>query len=858
MNQGWTPTYSRRTFLHSVIGSLGLAGASSRGLTMPDNFSANDAYTEPAAECRLFDADLPEGQWVQFRAAGYPKSVTGIIYRKRAAGYFSSYVERPWPASGMPLGGIDTGALYLEPSGVLGYSSIFNHITPIGGPLNTPYLAIACEGRSWVFGTGQTKNYAGNNRPSLGINVGGSMQESDYWGHYPIADVQYKSSDAPVKISVRSWSPFIPGDVKVSNIPGAVFEVHLTNRRNSAHRGCLVFNFPGFADHHSRNYAIGWPNMPMKPVMPPPQTSRRPAPDGLKGVWVEEKSWGMSYILAALNENHVRTGGELGFDGENWDAVEKMLPSISEHDDGGSSLAVDYEIGPAEQKVIRVILAWYAPEWEGNGNPGTGGKRILTYAPEGLTLSTTGKRFTHMYAKRFADAGEVAQYLAQNHEQLLRRIIAWQSVIYEDEKLPGWLADALINSFYYFAPCSMWAQAKDPIGDWCKPEDGLFALEESPRACPHVSTLSNLAMAGPLLSLFFPELHVSALKAIRATQRPNGDLAQLLGRWADPANPMSYDYQEVVVGACYMVQAYWHWKIHGDDEFLKEFYPSAKKALEYSFSQRPDLGLTQIIAMPPYRPHTWNDSDWFEDRSYYGYVTDAGGFRLAAAEMLHEWAQKMVDLEEVKSLDDMLTASKRAMQEYLWKDDHYLVYLDPKTGKKLDAFFTPSLNGQYFARFCGVPGVFPPENIEKMIVTLRDKVCKISKLGMPPLYSNPDGTLWKQNDTGYLTGEYIYTNHQVIWNAILAIYEGHRDFGLDLLHKNLELSYCQWGYMWDGTNCCSAGGDTGEVNYGWDYWFNWSIWTAAAALLNQDITALAQPGGLASKMIAAGRSGEPS
>jgi len=21
-------------------------------------------------------------------------------------------------------------------------------------------------------------------------------------------------------------------------------------------------------------------------------------------------------------------------------------------------------------------------------------------------------------------------------------------------------------------------------------------------------------------------------------------------------------------------------------------------------------------------------------------------------------------------------------------------------------------------------------------------------------------------------------------------------------------------------------GDTGEVNYGWDYWFNWSIWTA--------------------------------
>ena len=85
----------------------------------------------------------------------------------------------------------------------------------------------------------------------------------------------------------------------------------------------------------------------------------------------------------------------------------------------GSSLTVDFNMGPGEQKVVRIILAWYAPEWEGNGVPGTGGERIWTYAPEGMALSTTGKRFTHMYAKRFADAGEVATYLARHHEQLL-------------------------------------------------------------------------------------------------------------------------------------------------------------------------------------------------------------------------------------------------------------------------------------------------------------------------------------------------------------------------------------------------------------------------------------------------------
>src|SRR5205823_10510131 len=136
------------------------------------------------------------------------------------------------------------------------------------------------------------------------------------------------------------------------------------------------------------------------------------------------------------------------------------------------------------------------------------------------------KRFTHMYAVRFADAREVASFLARNHDSLLNRIVGWQSVLYDEKELPGWLADALINAFYYFAPCSVWAQAKPPIGNWCKPEDGVFALNEAPRACPTMSTFVNLAMAGPVLSMFFPDLALSSLRAFWATQKENGDISQ--------------------------------------------------------------------------------------------------------------------------------------------------------------------------------------------------------------------------------------------------------------------------------------------------------------------------------------------
>ena len=847
---------SRRSFLQIAGGAASLAWARVKGFAgLKSSGLPASASGDPA---RLFPADLRNSDWNEFNAAGFAKPVTGIVYRTKAISYFSSYVERPKPASGMPLGGIDTGALYLEPSGVLGYTSTFNHMTPIGGPLNTPYLGVAVGGTTYVMTTGQTKNYAGNNRPSLGINLRllncGMCESSDYWGHYPIADIEYKNS-APVQVGLRAWSPLIPGDTKTSNTPGAVFEVHLHNTSSSRQTGTLAFSFPGFADHHTRDYVVGWPDLSARPVMPPTRIERRAAPEGLKGAWVEDKNWGMSYVVAALDESDVRVGGPLNTDGLKWAAIDKELPKIGERDDGGSSLAVNFSVEAGQEKVVRIVLAWYAPEWEGNGNPGTGGERIITEAPGGVRVpSTTGKRFTHMYAARFANAGEVATYLAKNHEPLLKRILAWQSVIYDDKSLPGWLADALVNAFYYMAPCSMWAQAKDPIGNWCKPEDGVFALEEAPRSCPHVTTLSNFAIAGPLLSYFFPELAVSALRAYRATQRENGDLAQLLGRWADVANAMAYDYQEVIVGICYAIPAYWHWKITGDDAFMKEFYPSAKKALEYSFTQRPDLGPSQIIAMPPVRPGTWNDSEWYEDRSMMGYVSHPGGLRIAAAEMLKDWARTMGDSGQVKWLDGLIDAGKDAMQKYLWKGDHYLIYNDTKTGKTLDAFFSPVLNGQFYARYNGVPAPFPKNNVETILSTFRDKVSKLSKLGMPPIYSNPDGSLWSADSTGYLTGQYIYTNQQVIWNALTFIYEGQREFGLDLLRKNLEISYCKWGYLWDGTNCCSAGGDTGEVNYGWDYWFNWSIWTAPAALHNTDVAALAQPGGLVHKVIEAGKS----
>ena len=90
----------------------------------------------------LFPQDLPEGEWSRFAAHGYTEPVCGLVRKRRSAA-----------TSGMPLGGIDTGALSLETNGTLGYCTIFNSIVLMRGPLGLPFLGMSVGDQSWILTT---------------------------------------------------------------------------------------------------------------------------------------------------------------------------------------------------------------------------------------------------------------------------------------------------------------------------------------------------------------------------------------------------------------------------------------------------------------------------------------------------------------------------------------------------------------------------------------------------------------------------------------------------------------------------------------------------------------------------------
>src|SRR5208282_1631858 len=107
--------------------------------------------------------------------------------------------------------------------------------------------------------------------------------------------------------------------------------------------------------------------------------------------------------------------------GARWLRSAAHLPAPVEKDFSGS-VSLAYSVEPGEEKVVRFVLAWYAPMWIGEED----------------------HTFTHMYATRYKSALDVAQFLSREHDSLLRRILGWQEVIYGESSLPAWLRESLV------------------------------------------------------------------------------------------------------------------------------------------------------------------------------------------------------------------------------------------------------------------------------------------------------------------------------------------------------------------------------------------------------------------------------
>ena len=770
-----------------------------------------------SAQGQLFQTDLPGNQWLEFKAEGFSEPVSGVIYR----------LDRP-TCCGMPLGGIDTGCIDLETNGLWGYSTIFNTIAPRRGPLNLPVLGMSVDGQCWVLCKPKPKpfvdQFQGPVEPvfmDLKLERVKTAQEIHYWGHYPVVDMEYEI-DAPIGVGMRAWAPFIPGDIENSVIPAMVFEVHLRNHSNSEKRGTVAFSFPGPTANEAGLNQFKY------------QTAKGP----FNGLVVQAPK--ASYALGVIGKDPPRVGGEIGANGTAWSQISASLPKLSEQQPG-ASVTVDFVLESGQDKTQRFVLAWHSPQFNSDGYP----------------ASKEGRLFTHMYAKYYPTALSAANKVAQNHESLLKRILAWQQVIFTDKSLPVWLRESLVNNLHLFAETGLWVQALPPVRDWVRPEDGLFGLHDAPRHCPGIECIPCSFYGSLPLVYLFPQQALSALRGHKGFQFEDGEMSfnfngvNIPGQRIGFANPIR-NAQITLNGLCYAVIVDRFLSCWGNEASYKEFYPSIKKNAIFTMELAPadlETGI-RVISMPTEKWRRPGASvHWFEaeDPGWWGVVPHVGGLHLAQLRIAERMAQKVGDKEFAHQCKQWIEAGSNALEANCWLGDYYGYCMDFETGKHSDLVFAYQLDGQWVTNSHGLEGVFRKDRIDKTLKTIKRCNVALSKSAAVN-YAKADGTPYVH---GWY-GTYSYFPPEALMLAMTYMYEGQPEFGMELARRCWENIVCKHGYAWDMPNIMRGDQDTGQRAGGHDYYQDMMLWALPAAIHGQDIGGPVKSGGLVDRITEAG------
>ena len=790
---------------------------------------------------KLFSTEMPSREWRQFPAAGFSKPACGVIYRKRQP-----------PEQGLPLGSIDTGRLNLETNGRFGYCTAYNSFCPQRGPLDAPFLGLTVGKQAWLL-TSDQGTYGG-----FMFNGVQLPTEIHYWGHYPIADLEFEMPDCPLSVGLRTWAPFILGDSAASNAPGAVFELHLRNLTSSAQEGRVAFNFPGPTQAEAQ-ITVHSPRrkVPFVPFghtwIPEAPEETRALRQDVRGefsglVVSSEKVKEIGYALGVIGNEEVLTGGGMWLPespyqtGQMWARIGSELPKPGEKDFSGS-VSVGYSLQAGEEKVIRFVLAWFAPMWIGEES----------------------HTFMHMYATRYKDALDVAQFLGREHDSLLGRILAWQEVVYAEETLPVWLRDSLINMLYLFPINSFWAAARPPVGPWCRPEDGLFGLMDGIVEDPAIEPIPDTFYANAPLVFFFPDLALSTLRGYKAYQFASGAAVWIWGglvgesaggyemtAGTEFAMPTP-GYQTTTNGPCYVDMVDRFWQRTGNEAVLREFYESIKRNTIFTMNLRPEDGAEGIISVPSgdVDPQRKGDVpghhlEWFEGILWFGMTSHVGGIHLANLRMTQRMAEKVGDHEFAGKCREWLEQGSQAMEGKMWGNGYYLPYNEPKTGKKGDDIFAYQLDGEWMCRFHGLPGVFRPDRVQKTLETIRNTCGKVAPEGVAN-FATAEGKL--PQGVGY--GSIAYFTPELFMLAMTYMYAGEREYGLEIARRGMHAMTIVEGSLWNQPNLIA--GDTGDRLFGSHYDQNMMLWALPAALEGKDIAGFCAPGGFVDRILQAAR-----
>ncbi len=632
-----------------------------------------------------------------------------------------------------PIGGIGTGCIGLSGNGRLIDFEIFNkpnknsfngftHIAVkaedewrvldarvLNGNLQPPYMgeANATNFRGYGFGV---------NRLSLaGLP---HFEETVFTGAFPFAHIDFKDGYFPGQVRLNAFNPFIPLNDKDSSIPAAFFEIEFENTTDRELTYTAALSLTNPVTGNNINTFSSKDNLSIIQ---------------LKNTKHEEDSTEFGDICIATDSADVAVQ-EYWFRGRWFDSLgvfwkdftsfgklknrdsQAVLKTVSDTRDYSDTATLTgvLKIAPKSKGTVRFIISWNYPNCINYWNP------EKCECGESC-LPNTWKNY---YATVFKNSFETAVYSLENYRKLEEQTNLFRDALFSST-LPDSILDAVTANISIL---------KSPT--CLRLEDGSFYGFEGCHcnagccegSCTHVW---NYAYALPFL---FPALERSMRELdFKYNMNEHGGMAlrlQLpLGREKSALRPCA-DGQFGGV-----IKAYRDWKISGDDNWLKEMWPSIKKNMEFAWDEHNqdkwDSAKTGVLHG---RQHHTLDMELFGPNSWLT------GFYLAALKAATEIARYLGENETAHEYMELFYKGKAYIEENLFNGEFYYQKIDVTDKSILDGYenaggywneeageikyqigeglVIDAVLAQWHANICGLGEIFDADRVKKTLQSI--------------------------------------------------------------------------------------------------------------------------------------------
>ena len=503
----------------------------------------------------------------------------------------------------MPIGGIGTGTISLGGRGDLRDWEVGNRPAKGFLPKNT-FFCVNVRGpgdrnvTKALEGPLEFEHYEAYNG-STGPNYAlPRFRSCSLATAYPLAQVIFRDREVPVDVRLEAFNPMVPGDTESSGIPLVLLRYVLKNRAREPVKAAVcgsLGNFVGALELGSSSGkqeppTVGAPfvwggqhstatgsAIPGKMRLLPEhkglmkKRNQFRVEDGFEGIFMDSEGMDKdsegfgSIALLTTARSGVTQKQAWGFGDWSWQPLQDFWNEFSQGgelkdvDKGGNdpagAIAVSVQLEPREEKAITFVVTWHFPnryEWGG----------------QGVSDEWVGNHYT----RRFSDAWDVAVHTVPHLPRLEAKTVSFVESLCQSD-LPEVVKEAALCNASTLRTQTCFRTADAHFHGWegCGDDGGIGR-----GSATHVWNYEQAT------AFLYGDLACSMRKVeFLFSTREDGFMNCRSTLPFDSGKEWGLAAADGQMGS--LMRLYREWQLSGDDEFLRDLWPRARKALEFAW-----------------------------------------------------------------------------------------------------------------------------------------------------------------------------------------------------------------------------------------------------------------------------------